>query len=121
MPRDSAKDKIEYFDRKSVSGCFLLTGGCKLHSHSRTTNQHAFSSGESEIRAMSELLQEAKQLQYNLELCGCGRIEIVLHADADVPWQLAHKRGVSKNEAFGREALLAARRFGTTSVQSRTC
>ena len=55
MSRDGALDKIEGyfdgswrivdFDRTSVSGGHLLAGGCRLHSDSRTTNQHAFSSG----------------------------------------------------------------------------
>ena len=106
MPKDGAMDKIDGyldgdwgcddFDRKSVSGGYLVVGGCRMHSHSRTTSQHALSSGESEIMAMSELLKEAKQLQYNMELCGCGRVEIVLHTDADVARQFAHKRGVGR-------------------------
>ena len=54
LPRNGALDKIECFldrdwgcddfDRKSVSSGYLLTGGCKLRSRSRTTNRHALSS-----------------------------------------------------------------------------
>ena len=42
-----------------------MVGGCRLHSHSRTTGQHALNSGESEIMSMSEVLKEAKLVQYN--------------------------------------------------------
>ena len=47
-----------------------MVGGCRLHSLSRTTGQHALSSGESEIMSMSEVLKEAKLMQYNIEFCG---------------------------------------------------
>ena len=90
---DWASDEI---DRKSVSGGYIMVGGCRVHSHSRTTCDHALSSGESEIMAMSELLKECKQLKYNLELCGCGSLPITLHTDADVARGFAHKRGVGK-------------------------
>ena len=46
-------------DRKSASG------GCRLHSHSTTTEQHALSIGESEIMSMSELLKDATLTKYN--------------------------------------------------------
>ena len=36
-----------------------MAGGCRLHSHSRTTGQHALSSGENVSMRMSEL-KEAK-------------------------------------------------------------
>ena len=39
------------------------------YSHSRTTGQHALSSGESEIMSMSEVLKEAKLMQYKNESC----------------------------------------------------
>ena len=73
-------------DRKSSSGEYLMVGGCRLHSHSRTTGQHALSSGESEIMSMSEVLKEAKLMQYNF----------VLHTDADVARAFCHKRGVGR-------------------------
>ena len=69
---------------KSASGGYLMVAGCRLHSHSRTTGQHALSSGESDIMRMSELLQEAKWTQYNLGFCANGLLPIVLHTDADV-------------------------------------
>ena len=47
-------------------------------------DNHALSSGESEIMSMSEVLKEAKLMQYNLEFCGMGLFPIVLHTDADV-------------------------------------
>ena len=65
--------------RKSASGGHLMVGGCRLHSHSRTTGQHALSSDESEIMSKSEVLKEAKLMQYNLEFCGMGLLPIVLH------------------------------------------
>ena len=65
-----------------------------MQSHSRTTGQHALSSGESEITSTSELLKEAKLTQYNLEFCGVGLLPIVLHTDADVARAFCHKRGV---------------------------
>ena len=106
MPRASKPDTIEAFldgdwacdelDRKSASGGYLMVGGCRLHSHSRTTGQHALSSGESEIMSMSEVLKEAKLMQYNIEFCGMGLLPIVLHTDADVARAFCHKRGVGR-------------------------
>ena len=106
MPRAGKPDTIEAFldgdwacddlDRKSASGGYLMVGGCRLHSHSRTTGQHALSSGESEIMSMSEVLKEAKLMQYNLEFCGMGLLPIVVHSDADVARAFCHKRGVGK-------------------------
>ena len=106
MPRAGKPDTIEAFldgdwacddlDRKSASGGYLMVGGCRLHSHSRTTGQHALSSGESEIMSMSEVLKEAKLMQYNLEFCGMGLLPIVLHTDADVARAFCHKRGVGR-------------------------
>ena len=106
MPRAGKPDTIEAFldgdwacddlDRKSASGGYLMVGGCRLHSHSRTTGQHALSSGESEIMSMSEVLKEAKLMQYNLEFCGMELLPIVLHTDADVARAFCHKRGVGR-------------------------
>ena len=51
MPRAGKPDSIEAYldgdwacddvDRKSASGGYLMVGGCRLHSRSRTTGQHA--------------------------------------------------------------------------------
>ena len=73
-----------------------MVGGCRLHSHSRTTGQHALSSGESGIMSMREVLKEAKLMPYNLEFCGMGLHPIVLHTDADVARAFCHKRGVGR-------------------------
>ena len=88
MPRAGKPDTIEAFldggwacddlDRKSASGGYLMVGGCRLHSHSRTTGQHALSSGESEIMSMSEVLKDPKLLQYNIEFCGFLRLSCTL-------------------------------------------
>ena len=67
-----------------------------MHSHSRTTEQYALSSGESEIMSMSELLKEAKLTQHNLEFCGMGLLPIVLHTDANVARTFCYKRGVGR-------------------------
>ena len=106
MPRAGKPDTIEAFldgdwacddlDRKSASGGYLTVGGCRLHSHSMTTGQNALSSGESEIMSMSEVLKEAKLMQYNIEFCGMGLLPIVLHTDADVAGALCHERGVGR-------------------------
>ena len=106
MPKAGKSDIIEAFldgdwafddlDKKSASGGYLMVGGCRLHSHSRTTGQHALSSGESEIMSMSEVLKEAKLMLYTLEFCGMGLLPIVLHTDADVPRSFCHKRGVGR-------------------------
>ena len=88
----------------------LVVGGCRLHSHSRTTAQHALSSGESEIMSMSEVLKEAKLMQYNLEFCGMGLLPIVLPQE--------RRR---ENETSGCEALLAAGGTGERKLQSETC
>ena len=66
------------------------------YSHSRTTGQHALTSGESEIMSMSEVLIEAKLMQYNIEFCGMVLLSIVLHTDADVARTFCHKRGVGR-------------------------
>ena len=65
MPRSGKADSIEAYldgdwasddiDKISASGGFLMVGGCRLHSHSRTTAQHAFGSGESDILSMSDV------------------------------------------------------------------
>ena len=68
-----------------------MVGGCRLHSHSRTTGQHAL-----RIMSMSEVLKEAKLMQYNLEFCGMGLLPIVLHTGADVARASCHKRGVGR-------------------------
>ena len=70
MPKAGKADIIEAFldgdwacddlDRKSASGGYLMVGGCRLHSHSRTTGQHALSSGESEIMSMSECFERSQ-------------------------------------------------------------
>ena len=73
-----------------------MVGGCRLHSHSTTTGQHALSNGESEIMSMSEVLKEAKLMQYSLEFCGLGLLPIVLHTDADVARAFCHKRGAGR-------------------------
>ena len=91
MPRAGKPDDLA---RKSASGGYLMVGGCRLHSHSWTTGQHALSSGESAIMSMSEVLKEARLMQYNLEFCGMGLLPIVLHTDADVARAFCHKRGV---------------------------
>ena len=106
MPKAGKPDIIEAFldgdwacddlDRKSASGGYLMVGGCRLHSHSRTPGQNALSSGESEIMSMSEVLKETKLMQYNLEFCGLGLLLIVLHTDADVARAFCHKRGVGR-------------------------
>ena len=106
MPRASKPEIIEAFldgdwacddlDKKSAPGGYLMVGGCRLHSHSRTTGQHALSSGESEIMSMSEVLKEAKLMQYNLDFCGIGLLPTVLHTDADVARAFCHKRGVGR-------------------------
>ena len=51
MPRASKQDTIEAFldgdwacddlDKKSASGKYLMVGGCRLHSHSKTTGTRA--------------------------------------------------------------------------------
>ena len=131
MPKAGKPDIIEAFldgdwacddlDRKSASGGHLMVGGCRLHSHSRTTGQHALSSGETEIMSMSEVLKEAKLMQYNLECCGMGLLPTVLHADADVARAFCLKRGVGRMKTSGCEALLAAGGTGEGKVQSETC
>ena len=83
-------------DKKSASGGYLMVGGCRSHSHSRTTGQHALGSGESESMSMSELLKKTKLTQYNLDFCGMGLLPIVLHTDADVPGAFCRQRGVGR-------------------------
>ena len=70
MPRSGKADSVEAhldgdwacddIDKKSASGGYLMVGGCRPHSHSRTSGQHALSSGESEIMSMSELFKESQ-------------------------------------------------------------
>ena len=116
MPKAGNLDIIEAFldgdwacadlDRKSASGGYLMVGGSRLHSHSRTTGQHALSSDDSEIMSMSEVLKEAKLMQYNLEFCGMELLPIVLHTDADVARAFLPQVRRLKNETSGCKALL---------------
>ena len=46
--------------------------------------------------SMSEVLKEAKLMQYNFEFCGMGLLPIVLHTDADVARAFCHTRGVGR-------------------------
>ena len=78
-------------------GWYLIVGGCRLHSHCRTTRQRALSSGESETMSMSELLKEAKLTQHNLDFCGMGLL----------PNRLAHRCGC-------RKRMLSQKRCGKT-------
>ena len=113
MPRGGDLDKIEQsfldgdwrcddFDRKSVSCGHLLAGGCGLHFQDLTTNQV---SGQSEITAMSEHWKVAKQLQHNLKLCGCGRIEIGIAYGCGCCRAVCSGASCRKSGACGREAL----------------
>jgi hypothetical protein len=90
---DWACDEI---DRKSVSGGLAMVAGCRMHNHSRSTGDHALSSGESEIMAASEMLKECLLLQYNLEFAGFGLLKIILYTDATVCRQFAHRVGVGR-------------------------
>ena len=106
MPRAGKPDTTETFldgdwacddlERKSASGGCLMVGGCRLDSQSRTTGQHALSSGESEIMSMSEVLKVVKLMQCDIEFCGMGLLPIVLHTDANVARAFCHKRGVGR-------------------------
>ena len=108
MPRAGKPDIIEAFldgdwacddlERNSASGGYLMVGGCRLHSHSRTTGQHALSSGESEINHEHERSFERSQtdaVQYWSSV-GWWLLPIVLHTDADVARAFCHKRGVGR-------------------------
>ena len=83
------------FDRKSVSGGLAMVGGCRIHSHSRGTTDHALSSGESEVMALSEL-KECMLIQYSLEFVGFGKVPIVMYTDATVARAFAHRTGVGR-------------------------
>ena len=106
MPRSGKADSVEAhldgdwvcddIDKKSASGGYLMVGGCRPHSHSRTSGQHVLGSGESEIMSMSELLKKGKLTQYNLDFCRMGLLPIVLHTDADVPGAFCCQRGVGR-------------------------
>lgn len=96
-------------DRKSVSGAVAMVAGCRMHSHSRGTVEHALSSGESEIISMFEMLKDCLLLQYNLEDIGFGRVPIVLfihrrHRGTAV----CASAGRWAHEALGREAFVVA-------------
>ena len=126
MPKAGKSDTIEAFldgdwacddlDRKSASGGYLMVGGCRLHSHSRTTGQHALSSGESEIMSMSEILKEAKLMQYNLEFCGMVLLPIVRCCKS-----ILSQERRRWNETSGCEVLLAAGGTGERKLQSEAC
>ena len=84
MPKAGKSDTIEAFldgdwasddlDRKSAYGGYLMVAE----------------------QSMSEILKEAKRMQYNLEFCAMGLLPIVLHSDADVTIAFCHKRGVGR-------------------------
>ena len=70
--------------------------------------------------SMSEVLEEAKLMQCNLEFCGVGLLPTVLHTNADVARAVCHKRGV------GRMKHLDVRHCwpggtGEGKLQSETC
>ena len=46
--------------------------------------------------SMSEVLKEAKLMQYNIEFCRMGLLPIALHTDADVARAFCHMRGVGR-------------------------
>ena len=48
-----------------------MVGGCRLHSHSRTTGQHALSSGESEM-SMSDFLKRSQTEAVQFEVLWDG-------------------------------------------------
>ena len=83
-------------DRKSVSGGVDMVGGCRIHCHSRTTQSHALSSGESEIMSLSELLKDCLYIQFCLEFCGMGTLPICMLTDASVARQFVHRKGVGR-------------------------
>ena len=79
------------------------------------------SSGESEIMSMSEVLKEAKLMQYNLEFCGMGLLPIVLHTDADVAKAFCHKRGVGRMKYLDVRHCWLQEGTGEGKLQSETC
>ena len=119
LPKAGKPDIIEAFldgdwacddlDRKSASGGYLMVGCWRLHSHSRTTGQHALSSGESEIKSMSAVLKDAKLMQYNLEFCGMELLPIVLHTDTDVARAFCHQRGVGRMKNIWMSGIVGCR------------
>ena len=105
FPADGKVDRVEAYldgdwgcdelDRKSVAGGLVMVAGCRVHSHSRCVG-NALSSGESEIMSLSETLKESMLIKYNLCFCGMGDLPLILHTDASVARQFAHRLGVGK-------------------------
>ena len=103
VPRAGKPDIIEAFldgdwacddlDRKSASGGYLMVADNTVTAGRLDNTRSAV---VSEIMSMSEVLKEAKPMQYNLKFCGMGLLPIVLHADADVARAFCHKRGVGR-------------------------
>ena len=89
-------------------GWYLIVGGCRLHSHCRTTGQRALSSGESETMSMSELMKEAKLTQQNLDFCGMGLLPNRLAHRCGCRKRMLSQKRCGKTEASGREKLLIA-------------
>ena len=54
-------------DKKSVSGCCIMVGGCRIHSHSRQQATPGLAPGESELIAASDGTKEAILVQHVLE------------------------------------------------------
>ena len=66
-----------------------------MHRHSKSTGQHARSSG-SAIMSMSELLKGQIDAKNNLEFCGMGLLPIALHNNAEFARAFHHQRGVGR-------------------------
>ncbi len=81
---------------KSTSGCVIQVGQCTLHTHSRTQQTFALSSGEAEYIALTAGVAEALLLRDVLEFLQYGKLPIVAYSDSSAARGIASRRGVGR-------------------------
>ena len=82
--------------RKSVSGCVVLAGGARVHSHARGQPTVALSSCEAEIIAASEGAKELLFVQKIFEFLDFGLLPIEMWIDSSSARAFAHREGVGR-------------------------
>ena len=81
-------------DRKSVSGCIIMVGDNRFHSHSRGQATISLSSCEAEVVAATEAAKEGLFIQRILEFLDFGRLKVMVWIDASSAQSFFHHTGM---------------------------
>ena len=81
---------------RSTSGCVIQVGQCTLHTHSRTQQTWALSSGEAEYLALTAGVAEALLLRDVLRSVQYGTLKIYAYSDSSAARGIASRRGVGR-------------------------